>query len=74
MNTISINYTLKWEIDFAPHYKFTICKKLVNCKSGKIIKKVYNNGCIGYVIQGKFYSLTKLKTYIKIIKKQTSPF
>jgi hypothetical protein len=74
MNKISINYTLKWEIDFAPHYKFTICKKLVNCKTGKMIKKVYNNSCIGYVIQGKFYSLTKLKSHIKIITKEKTPF
>lgn len=39
METISINYAIKWEIDFAPHYKFTKCGKLVNTKTGKLIKK-----------------------------------
>jgi len=74
MNTISIIYTLKWEIDFAPYYQFTTCKKLINCRTGKLIKKVSNNGCIGYNLQGKFYSLIKLKPHIQKIKFEKLPF
>lgn len=74
MHTISINYTLKWQVNFAPHYKFTTCKKLINCKTGKFIKKVSNNGCIGYFLQSKFYSLKTLKNHIELIKFETTPF
>ena len=74
MNTISITYTLIYEISFAPHYKFTKCKKLINCKRCKEIKKVINGGSIGYCIESKFYSLTSLRKHIKKIEKVKTPF
>lgn len=74
MNTISITYTNIYEIDFAPEYKFTKCKKLFNNKTGRNIKQVYNNGCIGYSIRGKFYSLTRLRSHLRKIEKSICPF
>ena len=74
MNYILIRYTLKWEVDFAPHYQFTTCKLLVNTKTGKVLKKVSNSGSIGYILQGKFYSLTKLKNHVKKITENKLPF
>ena len=74
MSLISINYTTKYCIDFANEYQFTTCKKCINVKTGRFIKKVFNNGCIGYVIRGKFYSLTKLKNHLTKIIKQECPF
>ena len=75
MHTISINYTLVWQINFATHYKFSKCKKLFNCKTKKEIKQIMNGGSIGYCINGKFFSLVKLKNYIeKIPKKEYCPF
>lgn len=74
MNTVSINYTLKYELDFASEYKFTDCKKCINIKTSRMIKKVYNSGSIGYVIRGKFYSLGKLRKQIKKIQKSKIPF
>jgi len=74
MPIISINYTTKYCIDFANEYQFTTCKKCINIKTGRMIKKVFNNGSIGYNIKGKFYSLIKLRNHIIKIEKQECPF
>ncbi len=46
----------------------------VNLKTNRIIKKVYNNGCLGYNIEGKFYSLTYLRNHLQKIEKNDCPF
>ena len=74
MTSISTTYTLKFELSFAPEYKWTICGKCFNTKSGRQIKQVYNNGCIGYSIKGKFKSLKYLRTQLIKIQSITCPF
>ena len=74
MNSISATYTLKFELSFAPEYKWTICGKCFNAKSGRQIKQVYNNGCIGYSIKGKFKSLKYLRTQLIKVQPITCPF
>ena len=74
MNTISITYPLIFEVSFAPHYKFTKCKKLINCRRAKEVKKIMNGGSIGYCIESKFYSLKNLRKYLQKIKIQDMPF
>ena len=75
MITISVNYTCKYRINFANEYVWTICGKCYNTKTERLIKQVYKSGCIGYVIRGKFYSLTKLRKSLEIIqKKEYCPF
>lgn len=75
MYTISVTYTLVWQIDFAPEYKFSKCKKLFNCQRSKEIKQVMNGGSIGYCIRGRFYSLSKLRNKIeKIPNEDFCPF
>lgn len=69
MNTFTVTYTYKWKLDFADHYVFTSCGKCMNLRTGRLIKKVYNSGCIGYNIKGKFFSLTKLKKHLKKVDK-----
>lgn len=39
MNSILINYTLKFELSFAPQYKWTSCGKCFNVKTGRQIKQ-----------------------------------
>jgi hypothetical protein len=68
MNSISVTYTYNYQINFATEYKFTTCKKLFNNKTGRRIKQVYNNSCIGYNIRGKFYSLTRLRKDLELIE------
>ena len=76
MNRISISYTYKYCLSFAENYKFTTCGLCINSKTGRLIKKVYNSGSIGFSIQGKFYSLKKLRQYLVKEKEEkfTCPF
>jgi hypothetical protein len=67
MNRISVSYNLIWEFKLLPYYKWSKCGKLINCRTGRIIKKVLN-GSIGYWIAGDFYSLTKLKKEKLVVK------
>jgi len=74
MSSITVTYTNKYELDFAPEYKWTKCGKCFNNKTGREIKKVVNNSCIGYTIRGKFYSLTKLRKHLVKINNIKTPF
>lgn len=62
MITISKTYTIKYEVSFAPEYKFLSNNECYNSKTGRILRKVLNSSCIGYIIRGKFVSLTKLRS------------
>lgn len=74
MNSISISYTLKFELDFAPEYKWSEDNQCFNVKTGRKIKQVYNNGCLGYSIRGNFKSLKFLRTKLRKIKIEKLPF
>jgi hypothetical protein len=74
MNTLTATYAYNWELDFAPEYKFTTCKKCINTKTGRQIKKAYNSRCLGYNIRGKFYSLTFLRQHLVRPKTIKIPF
>lgn len=75
MTVITIRYTCKYRIKFATNYVFTTCGICYNKKTGRIIKQVSKNCCIGYVIEGKFKSLTFLRSNLeKIPKKEELPF
>ena len=75
MNTISITYTLKYRLEFAPWYQWTESGICFNTRTGRQIKQVYNNGCIGYCIKSKFYSLSYLRKRLELIpKKEYLPF
>ena len=63
----------KWSIKGHEDYYFTTDKKLYNSKTNKIIKKVVKGGySVGYIIDGKFITLKKLKTITKLIKIKTN--
>ena len=74
MNLVTVTYTYVYELDFAPEYVFTKCKKCINAKRNKELKQVIKGGCIGYNIRGKFYSLKKLKPHLIKPKKERLPF
>ena len=74
MATINVNYTCKYQLRFANNYWFTTCGLCYNTKRGKLINQVNNSSCIGYNINGKFYSLTFLHTQLELIPKQKTPF
>jgi hypothetical protein len=73
---ISLDFTCKWTIKNNENYVFVESPKmLVNLKTGKIINQISKGGSIGYIINSKFYALTKLRTMlIKIKQKEQLPF
>jgi len=74
MNEVSISYTLEFELSNESKYKFTSCGKCFNTKTNRRIKQVYNSGCLGYNINGKFKSLTVLRKLLVKIKVPDYPF
>ena len=63
---INVNLKIKYTIGFAQQYVFVLDGKCYNMKTGRFVKQVSNNGSLGYIIDGKFYSLKGLRT--KLIK------
>lgn len=74
MNTISVDYTLKYQLGFSPNYQWTSDGKCFNVKTHRQLKQVYSNGSIGYCINSKFKSLLFLRKYLVIIKENNCPF
>ena len=73
---ISLELYCKYRVSFATNYVFTKDPKLlVNTKSGRVINQIMKGSTIGYIINSKFYSLTKLREYLEEIpKKEILPF
>lgn len=71
---IKISFIVKWQFKEYPHYKITTCKKVINCKTGKIIKCTKSGGSIGYFIDGKFYKKSNINDFIELIPKSNLPF
>ena len=72
---IELQFSCKWTLDFDKDFVFLDTYNfLVNLKTKKILKQVTKGGSIGYVIKGKFYTLTKLRTHLVRIEKQRCPF
>ena len=74
MQNISINYVLKYELSFAPNYKWTEDGKCFNAKTNRQIRKVMCGRSIGYCIAGRFYSLNTLRKQLQKIKISDLPF
>ena len=61
----------KWIIEGCDDYYFTTNKELYNSKTNRVIKKVVKGGYSpGYVIEGKFITLKKLRPKLKKVKNQ----
>ena len=72
---IYLKFSCKWTLDFDDRYVFIDKYNfMVNTQTGKILKQVIKGGSIGYIINGKFYTLTKLKSSLTKIKKNECPF
>lgn len=72
---ISLQFTCKYTLSFNENYVFVEKHNfMVNLKTNRIINQVMKGGSIGYVIGGKFYSLTKLRQSLVKIKESDCPF
>lgn len=74
MNSISVNYNSIWELDFAPNYQFTEKGECFNILTGRKIRKVVKGYSTGFNINGKFYTLTRLRQSLVKIKEIDCPF
>ena len=74
MNRVTAVYSYNYELDFAREYKWTTCKKCINSKTGKQIKKTVIGYTSGYYIKGKFYSIDKLRKHLVKPEKVSIPF
>lgn len=71
---ITVKYLCKYRLKDHPNYVFCGVQ-CFNAKTNREIKQVYNNGSIGYNINGKFKSLKALKNQLeKIPGNKTLPF
>lgn len=72
---ITLNFTCKYTLSFDNDFVFIEKYNfLVNKKSGRILKQITKGGSIGYVLKGKFYTLTSLRQSLVKIKKSDCPF
>lgn len=70
---ITTKLLCKYRLRYFPEYVFSQ-DRCFNSKTGREIKQVYNNRCLGYNIRGRFMSLKKLKEQLEIIPKEITPF
>ena len=74
MNYVSTINALVFQLNFAQNYQWTKDGKCFNIKTGRQIKQSYNSRCIGYNINGKFYSAKYLRTKVVKIDNIKTPF
>lgn len=67
---INVILKAKWQLIDNPIYKVTVCKKVVNFKTGKILK--YSTR--GYYINNKYYKKSDINKSIELIPKIECPF
>lgn len=69
---IQVLYTAKWQIKDKTYYKWTNCRKLINCKTGKeVLKTKFGNSKeVGYYIDGTFIKCIDLKYKLELIPKE----
>lgn len=70
----SVTYSFVWQLKNAENYKVTKCGKIVNCHRMTELKRVVSGYTIGYNIQGKFNSLSKLRNMLEKIPADDCPF
>lgn len=71
---IKVILTAKWQFKDYNQYVVTTCKKIVNLKSGKIIKCTKSGGSIGYYINKKIIKKSDINEMLEKIKINKLPF
>lgn len=71
---IKVSYKAKWQLKEHSNYKWTECKKLINLKTNREIKRTIKNNIAGYWINKKFIPFNNLQFMVELIPKQSTPF
>ena len=64
----------KWRLKTNHDYVWTTCKKLVNIRTGREIKKTIKGLTAGYWIGKRFIKLDTLRSEIELIEDEHCPF
>ena len=68
---VNLTFKVLWQFKDYPHLKITKCKKVINCKTNKILKYHVR----GYFIGNSYIAKKELNNHIeKIQKKEYCPF
>lgn len=71
MERVNLTFIVFWRFKDFHHLKITKCKKIIDCKKGKILPYTSR----GFFINGKYYKRKDLKPMIeKIPKREYMPF
>lgn len=70
---LHVEFIGKWRLVNHHHYIWTTCKKLVNSKTNKMVKKTTNGKGVkpGYYINRKFIKCEDLKQYLELIPEES---
>jgi len=75
MNTISIYYSLVWQVKGLEHYQLTKSGECFNIRTGRKMKQSYCGGSIGMSLGGRFRSLKWIRSQLeKIPVEKYNPF
>ena len=74
MIEFTVKYLAKYRLKNNQHYIFSTCGLCFNKKKGKLVKQITKKYTIGYLIDGKFRSLDRLREELEIIPKNILPF
>ena len=74
MIEFNVKYKAKYRLKNNNNYIFSTCGLCFNQKSGKLVKQITKKYTIGYLIDGKFKSLDRLREELEIIPKNKCPF
>jgi len=74
MITISNSYNLVWQFKGSNNYKFTKDGRCFNTHRNKELKKTLVGGSVGYCLNGKFKSLTRLRKELELIPVEKYPY
>jgi len=71
METVNVSFKVYWQFKDLPWLKVTKCKKIINCKTGTVLKQHAR----GFFVNGRYIKRNELNRHIKKIpKKQYLPF
>lgn len=60
-------YSLKWQLVFNTDYKISECKKIINTKTGHVIKETVVGYTCGFWIGRKFIAKKKINDFVELI-------
>ena len=75
MIEFTTKHIAKYRLKSNPNYIYSIDKICYNTSTGRVINQILKGSTIGYVIAGKFKSLTNLRKDLELIPtKEKQPF